>query len=262
MKDLESIFDGKQFDLSMSNLKFYRAKIVEAGEYKEIELYPMYKRSYAKGERKKVTGLYQGLVNKNNSAKKLVRLLNTNFQEGDLWLDFTYEYKPTPQEAKREILNYIRRVRRKFPTVKYVYTTEIGKRATGRGHHHFICNLGIEHRQTLEDMWKKGKRIRSRRLYKSLHGFTEVASYFSKKSEEIYRTYTCSKNLAKPKIEIRDGLIGKRAIENLSRNYELAYEKIQNTKALRDYKITSLEIQNSDFVAGSYVYIKMKRSSE
>ena len=259
MKELEKLLNGKQFDLSLQNLKFYRAKIVQSGEYREIELYPMYKRSYAKGQRKNVTGLYQGLVNKNNSTKKLIRLMNTNFKEGDLWLDFTYDYKPTVEEAKKEIRSYIRRVRRRFGDIKYIYTTEIGKRATGRGHHHFICDLPIEHRTELEDMWKKGVRIRSRRLYKGEHGFTKAATYLSKKSEDIYRTYTTSKNLTKPKIKIRDGLIGKRAIDDLTRNYEIAFEKIQKTKALRDYKITSLEIENSDFVAGSYVYIKMRR---
>lgn len=255
---IERIFENEQFDTSHSNVQEYRAKIIQSGEYKELEIYPIFKRSYARGQKKKVTKFFQACVNENNSVKKLTRLLNANFNENSVWYDFTYTDKPTIEEATANIRNYIRRLKKRFGEFKYVYTTEQGETNSLRGHHHLICDIDPKFRNEVEKMWTKGERTRSRMLVPGENGFDQVAGYFAKQSKGVYRKYTTSHNLIKPSVQNKDGLIGKRAVEALTRNYEIGVEKIEKIKQLKNYKVTSFVTKQSEYVAGIYVYIKMR----
>lgn len=257
--NLNAIFDNTRFDTSNSNIKEYRTKIVKSGKYQELEIYPIFKRSYARGQKKKVTGFYQECVNQNNAVKKLTRLLNANFNDKSVWYDFTYTEKPTIEEATANIRNYIRRLKRRFGDFKYVYTTEQGETNSQRGHHHLICDIDPKFRNEVEKMWIKGERKRSRMLITDEFGFEQVAIYFAKKSKGVYRKYTPSQNLDKPQVIVKDGIIGKRAVLELANNYEIGVEKIEKIKQLKNYRVVSFVTKTSEYVAGAYIYVKMRK---
>ncbi|MEG1520688.1 MAG: hypothetical protein RR458_06830, partial [Clostridia bacterium] len=99
----------------------------------------------------------------------------------------------------------------------------------------------------------------SRTLVADEFGFKGVATYFAKKSKGVFRKYTCSKNLVKPEEKTRDGVVGKRAIDSIIRNYEIGVEKLEKLKSLKDYKVLKMVSKVSEYVAGAYVYITMKR---
>jgi hypothetical protein len=55
----------------------------------------------------------QRKLNAKNSQKRLTRLMNANFTDGDLIMTLTYAdgCYPTPERARKDMTNYIKRVR-------------------------------------------------------------------------------------------------------------------------------------------------------
>ncbi len=258
MSNLDNIFRELQLNISDRNVKFYRTKVIRSGEHLELEVFPMFKRSYARGQKRKVTKFFQACVNENNSRKQLTRLLNANFTDDDIWYDFTYEgEKPTIEEVKKEVQNFIRRLKRKFGDFKYAYKTEVGTRGTCRGHHHLICNIPSEYRDEVEEMWTKGRR-RSRFLQADENGYEGVARYWCK-GNETGKRYVTSKNLTKPTVKVMDNMLTRKAVADLVRSYEIGVEKIEKMRALKDFRVVKMHHKQTEYVAGSYVYVSMKR---
>lgn len=101
-----------------------------------------YGRKLPRGENIRKTTPNQEIVNQRAAVAELRRIINANFGPGDWHAIFTYPKSgpaPTPQQAKRDIDLFLRRLRKLYPeydgVLKYVETTEYKKK---RIHHHTV----------------------------------------------------------------------------------------------------------------------------
>lgn len=92
------------------------------------------------------------------AERKLARILNENFVPNDIYLTLTYakDRRPTPEEAKKQIKAFLRKLRKIFRDegreLKYVWTTAYGER--GAIHHHLVIST-IDTRK-LRPLWPHG----------------------------------------------------------------------------------------------------------
>lgn len=97
-----------------------REKKTKSGKLLEIDIYPTFKSGKAIPDGKnKESSEAQKKYNRNRAVKKLVRLVNANFGEGDHWVHLTYSAENAPQnekEARRDIRNFLRRVKTRRKT--------------------------------------------------------------------------------------------------------------------------------------------------
>lgn len=149
------------------------------------------------------TSKAQERVNVQRRKRYVQRLVNLNFDGDSIMLEIDYDpdhYTDSMEQARRDIQNYIRRIKRKYEkcgvVLKYVYTTERGEES-GRVHHHLIVTGGVDVKELLV-AWKKGKRCHAKRLEFSENGYADLAAYYAKRTEAFERCFTCSQNLIRP----------------------------------------------------------------
>lgn len=228
-----------------------REYLVPAGDYLRVHIFPVRRKARGRrGHRYAPTCEAQRKLNARNARHALSDLLNINFGPADVSIRLSYAVEPeSPEAAVQLVRNYIRRVkllRRKYglPELKYLYTTEQGKKS-GRLHHHLVISGGID-RDTLEALWGHGY-ANSRRLQFDEHGLIGLAHYLidetkleREANEEpgkrcTFRRWHCSKNLIRPEPKKNDYRIrvcdakyidqnpdDREYIENLYPGYRLA----------------------------------------
>ncbi len=207
-----------------------REKNIISGNMYEAEFYPIYpngNRMPKSGRKQKsnFSSKEQKALNEKNARKKIVRLVNANFGKGDIVIHGTYrdeEMPPGESECRRNIQNYIRRIKRYrkkngLPEMKYIYVIESKvSRKTGlvRFHFHMITNK--MDRDTAETMWPYGDWTNADRLQPNEKGCEALAKYLVK-NPEGGRRWAQSQNLKKPKIpKPKDGKISKRFLSRLA----------------------------------------------
>ncbi len=146
-------------------------------------------------------------ANQRQAEKKLRRLLNNNFQDGDLLvrLDFYKEEIKDSSDMQKLMANFIKRVRRRQPEIRYVFVKEIGPRG-GRHAHMVISEIPLK---LLRECWPHGG-IHVDPLY-SGGQYAKIAAYFIKyaaKTEEtegklVGKRWYGSRNLEKPVVTKR-----------------------------------------------------------
>ena len=151
----------------------------------------------------------QQKVNQRQAAKTLRRLLNANFEDGDLLvrLDFSKEHFPEDSEAMQSMMSKaVRKLRKEFKKqcqeLKYIYVKEVGSR--GGRHVHMVMNKCDT--DTIRKCWPHGG-IHIDPLI-SNGQYSKIAEYFIKyaaKTEEtegelIGKRWYASRNLKRPKI--------------------------------------------------------------
>lgn len=189
----------------------YALKEITAGKQFDIEIYPEFTKMDdvpEEGKLKRDNSKAQKNLNSKNASKHLVRLINANFGVDDIWITLTYSDGQEPKdmdEAIRNMQNYINRVnyqRKKMgmPKAKYIYVTEHSPDAKIRWHHHLIMD-GLLNRETVEKIWKKGKRNQSRRLEPDEYGLAGMAIYVTKEKDRKKgeKRWNSSVGLKKPK---------------------------------------------------------------
>ena len=226
----------------------YREKIYTCGDYKDIQLYPVFEK--AKGRRKKrykPTSDMQAKLNQRNAERALTRLLNANFTENDISLTLTYmnQYLPkTYEEAERDVKNFIRRVKRlrgkmKLDEIKYILIP-----GAGRFHFHIPMSGGIDDK-TLQELWpygycniihfifdENGIEGHARYVAKqfeldevdifSMFNINEETGEVTEKEGKVAtrakgkRRYTCSRNIIRPEAEEKDGRISATRVEEMA----------------------------------------------
>ncbi len=258
--EIENLRDSKKLRYT------YMKKTIISGNVVESEIYPIWKcRSdiprISIGESREA----QKNLNDKNAKKKIVRLVNTNFTKDDLMitLSYTNNHLPKEEEAKRDIENYIRRLKRRrkkegLPELKYLYVIEyvndpsVSKKI--RVHHHIIINK--MDRDIAESVWKKG-RTDSMRLQPDDFGLTGIAKYVAKGLIQG-RRWSYSKNLKKPIITRDRTKLTKRKVEKIAKRpdeYQEFFETIYKGK----YEYKDCEALYSDRVTGFYLYARMKK---
>lgn len=122
-----------------------------AGKTVEISKYHS-QRWNRKGEKRKpateMTTVGQEKINTRQASKKLRRLMNANFEDGDLYLtlDFRPQCRPSGSAAMQTMISkFIKAMRKAMEAagnhtlLKYIYVKEIGPR--GAAHAHMVISL-------------------------------------------------------------------------------------------------------------------------
>ena len=188
-------------------------KYTFSGRVVEIERYSSTEggKRARRAPREDVTTEEMERLNEKNAQKRLERLINANFLEGDLFVTLTYPKNGgiTLAEAQKKLSNFLRTLRRfrrsgGLEELKYISATE----SAGHIHHHVITN-----RMSWDDiksLWPHG-RVHISGLYPDEEReYGALAEYLlketaGKKKEQrsSFRRWTSSRNLIKP-IEIRE----------------------------------------------------------
>lgn len=255
--------------LRKPDIKKYRLKSVYSGEMLESEGFPL----WSTGKTKEIKALKnstrpeQKNLNAKNVRKKVVRLLNGNFTESDIWITVGYRdgaLPPTQHQSHKDIINYIRRLQRycdknNLPKLKYIYVTEFSEDT--RVHHHIV--MSFPDRDIAERLWVKGKYPQSRRLMPNDYGLEGLARYISKDPKGS-KSYGYSLNLfkswEKPHARTADSKLSRAKAEKIANgtiNAKTYYEKLY-----KGYEFLDLEVRYSDYVSGCYLYARLRRKPE
>ena len=95
----------------------YRTRTIKAGPRLEVEIYPIFGRESTGRLRAAKKNLTPEAVQRNNeerSRRKLVQLIDANFDERDYHVTLTYAGTPPAYEqARKDVKNFLRAVKRK-----------------------------------------------------------------------------------------------------------------------------------------------------
>lgn len=183
----------------------YLRKIIRSGDVLEIEEYYSNDSSLAKlsSSASDPVNPKKALYEYRSRVKKLSRLINANFSSGDLFVTLTFRKSVSTTQAKRDLLNFIRslkrrRARLRLPPLKYISVTELGVNSKNKHHHLLINNMPAD---DVISLWKHGKVLISR--LSPYSDYTGLAHYITKenkrKNENRWRR---SHNLLVPQPQI------------------------------------------------------------
>lgn len=245
----------------------YRTKTIKSGNVLECEIYPIWdtKSSLSRAKKAKESRDTQKKLNDRNALKNVIRLVNANFTDADLWGSFTYDSKKLPasvDEAEKIFGNFVRRIKyyankNGYPPLKYVYFTEFEndeKKGKIRVHHHIICNF--PDRDVMEKLWRNGARTQTRRLQADESGYEGCVRYCMKNPRGA-KKYKTSKNLVKPTVTVADTKFTRRKVNRIIRGDLNAVEIFESL--YEGYDMTDYNYKTSDYVTGAYLYVKMAK---
>lgn len=179
--------------------KIYSGDVYECEEFYSPRTIGKY---YMRGSNQNVSPEEQKLINDRQARKKLSRLINTNFKEGDIFITLTHKNRVNYEDAKKELSKYLRRVRawrmkNNLPELKYIAVTESKEK---REHHHLIIS-SMDLNVALS-LWEQG-RAHVSKLERGGE-YNGLANYITKEPpEEHKKRWSQSRNLKHPKIITR-----------------------------------------------------------
>ena len=240
----------------------YATKTIKSGKILEIEIYPEFTKAQAIDLKLPKSSKAMKNLNDRNARKRLERLINTNFKDGDYWITFTYsnEYLPsTMEKALQNMKNFIRRInyrreKLKLHKARYIYVTEFSKAKKIRCHHHLIMDneLGME---IVESMWNCSRRNNIRKVAEDKEGLLGLATYLSKDPRGSKR-WCSSLNLKKPKerksYTTFRGSHVKKIIQDRNKARTLAESRYKHMEYIGE------EIRYNEVNCKFYIYIKMR----
>jgi hypothetical protein len=214
-------------------------KYTYAGKFLEIEKYIVLAggRRTARNMKEQVSTLAQAKLNEKNAKKKLTRLLNTNFNEKDIFVTLTFKNKDsiTEKQAKKELDNFLRRLKRfrkkmGLNDLKYISVCELDN----KNGIHFHIVMSATSMDAVYKIWGNG-RIQISQLLFSDNGLEGLANYMLKQQLEKknVKKWSQSKNLKKP-------IVKKKVVKRFNPN--------KHPKAPKGYKVTNVELSASEFL--------------
>ncbi|GAB6169671.1 hypothetical protein JCM1393_25190 [Clostridium carnis] len=251
-------------DLRINNNYVYVVKTIVSGEMVEKEIYPVWKckGDIPRSNKNKKSSKSQQNLNKKNKIKEVVRLVNTNFKNGDLYVTLSYYGKPPNKDrAKKDIDNYIKRIKRWWKVnkpneeFKYIsvidYVDDPTKSKRTRIHHHLI--MSRMDRDIAEKKWGLGT-ANANRLQADEIKFEKVATYIASQSKTRIGK---SKNLKKPTVTINRTILTRRKAEKIARDENCHKEFFESKYKGLDFIDTTTYISNK--FSGVYIYTKMRK---
>lgn len=191
------------------------------------------------------------------ARRQLIRIINANFNPGDIYLTLTYRRgeRPGEDEAVKDRSRLLRRLRSKVKKrggeLRYIAVTAIGSK--GGIHHHLI--LGGIVAEDLRGLWDKG-RTDIQYLYENGH-YEDLATYLIDQEARgpggqggiIGRRWSGSRNLTipEPEIEVVDADTWREPPEP-----ELGYV----------IDVASIEAGTSPVSGQPYLYYRMLRADD
>lgn len=212
----------------------YYQRVYTAGNLKVVEKYYSTIRGMkgiTRGVKSEKTPERVAEINEKNAVKHLWLTLNENFAPGDLLLTLTYrkDKRPTQEQAKRDMSDYLRKVRAVYKRAgmecRYIWVCEFKSKAL-----HFHLVLPRVDVGKLAELWPHGM-TRPEYLYKE-GNFYPLAEYLIKETRKTFREskvsgrrWNSSKNLRKYKVSVEE--TGRRTWKKepmLPKNYRLVGE--------------------------------------
>ena len=246
----------------------YRTRTIKSGDYLECEMFPVLEPVRARAKRSNGTTEAMQKINRKNAVRKLERLMHCNFQQGDLFLTLTHRDGTDEIRAKKDIDNYIRKLKRraakKGKTLKYIYVAESSERdGVVRWHVHMIMVAGIVSREEAEQLWGHGVVTQSVVRMDS-NGLKGLAAYMtkSKQTQEklMKRRWAASQGLKQPQVTESNSRFSRAAVAKIVKSIEQEGKK-EIEKRYPGYKVLEdVEIRFSDYFPGAYVYAFMRRT--
>ena len=243
----------------------YRTRTIKAGPRLEVEIFPIFGRETAGRARRAKQNLTPEAVQRNNeerSRRKLIQLIDGNFDERDIHLTLTYLGKPPKYEqAQADVKNFLRAVKRKrekaaMEPLKYIYTIEGNDDGTReRIHVHMVMNGGID-REELEAIRGKGY-ANADHLQPNENGLEALARYITKQQKNR-RKWARSRNLKKPKQRTSDTKVSNARVKRLAVDFPNSAKEIME-KLYPEYIHVKTVMRYSDVVDGAYIRCVMRR---
>ena len=139
----------------------YRTFTTMAGDTLVAEIFPVWGREKRRSARAAKKNLTPERIQKYNTERakfRLQLLMDTNFTSEDQSLTLTYTEQPSEQEVRKDVKNFIGRIRRErnrrgLPELKYIYAIESERDGRAKQLHcHIVMSGGIE-RKEVEKIW-------------------------------------------------------------------------------------------------------------
>lgn len=238
-------------------------------------------------------------LNHRNSWRKKMALLETNFGAGDIILHPTYAYRRVDMgfenradlrreleangcpmdddEARRKIRRLLERLKRRVKkkggdVEKFRYLYEIETTCEPREeeidplppHYHahmVISSCGVLTIEDVNELWGYGY-THAQRVDMRYDGFKGFAKYITKKAQKKRRgrslRWAHSKNLKKPVEKRSNRKISRRRAALIARDVRANGREILE-RIYPDYRLEEVEVKYSDFVAGAYIYARLRK---
>lgn len=288
----------------------YRTKTVRAGDFLYISCYPLISCNASCQQRRKLEDMHADSIkdvklrakytryNNHRRCTEFEQMVHANMVEGDLHICCTYgDYDKnhltaddfiTREQAKKDIRNYLRRLRyllkRHGCSLKdfrwiCVTVTKSSKYDTINplpdSHHHHLLVHGVPDylRKDAEELWQKGQwnagtcnADRLQESYVTKHkGFSAMANYVARQESSFNgenageRSYTTSRNIIRPTVTTSDSRLSRRRAAMIAADVRINGHEIFE-KLFDGYRLTEdAKVIVSDFTAGAYIYARLRR---
>lgn len=295
----EILYDLPQGEYSATEVGGIRTRTIRAGESLEVEAFPITSLGHeARQEAKRRSSSpAQEKLNLERCRKCVRRLLETNFQAGDLVLGLTYDYgfvnrgfenlddvraewkrlgfPEDEEDAARDFRNFIRRVKNRVrrnggdaKDFKYVYvvesTCEPNEDEVNPLPAHYHCHMviscmGVLSIADINELWPFGY-ANAKPLDFRFNGLEGLSKYIIKQPgrKKHYHKYCASKNLKKPDERVSDRKISRRRAAQIAADVQANGREILE-KIYPGYVLEDCRVKYSDFVAGAYIYARLRR---
>lgn len=235
----------------------------------ESMVYPSfnYKVNMPKTDKERETSPSQTNLNDKNARRYLIRLANINFGKGDLWGTFGWNDDCLPESteaAKKDIVNFIRRINRKrkklgLDNARYIYIIAVDEYT--RPHFHILLSGDGIDRDELESLWGKCDRPNTKRIVPDDDFLISGLATYITQNPHGTKRWCPSKNLQKPDEPKRSySKFKKQKVEKMAFNYELLKEEME--KAYPGFKFLDAEVKHNGINAAFYIYARMVKRGE
>lgn len=294
----EILYDLTDGEYSATEVGAIRTKTVRAGDSLEVEAFPLLhvsdgsRREY----KRRKSSQAQQILNRKNSEKRFRRLMEANFGKGDWVAHPTFDYgfidrghtnvddtirameqagyPMDDDDAVRIMRNFIRRLKTRVKQkggdpkhLKYMYVVEATRLPRDddpnplppRYHYHMVFSgMGILSINDINELWQYGF-SKAEPIDTRFNGLEGLSAYFLKQRRGK-RKWCASKNLKKPSEKVSDRKISRRRAAQIATDVQHNGREILE-KLYPGYQCERVDVKYSDFVAGAYIYARMRRRS-
>jgi len=250
-------------------------------------------------KKRRESGAAQQEINHRDSWQKKMRLLECNFGAGDYILHPTYAYQSfdldssnkedvrreweeagcpmDDDDARKKIANFFERIKRRIKRrggdpkeFRYLYEIETTFEPRHEefnplpAHYHYhiaMSSCGVLTLDDINELWPYGY-TNAKGVDMRFDGLKGFAKYITKKERKKRRSrslrWAYSKNLKKPEENRSYRRISRRRAAMIARDVQADGREILE-KIYPGYRVEEVEVKYSDFVAGAYIYARLRK---
>lgn len=299
---LAAVYSKDGTEVRNDSVGAYRTKTTKAGDCLYISCYPLITMEANRVQQEKLEQLHKdnrravmakyARYNNARRTRQFEMLVEANIFPNDLHVCLTYEYDNsaswdygkqeyrTRDEARREVRNYLARVKRMLKRhgcdlneFRWILVTTT-KESTGDDreerspkHHHHILMHGVPEwlRNAVERLWEYGF-ANADRLQRGDKSLGAMAGYIARQEGAANgdhtrgeRSFSTSRNIIKPEVKTSDARISRRRVAKLAADVRGNAAEIFG-KIYPEYRLAEQpKIMISDFTAGAYIWAKLIR---